>query len=739
MFTGRGNQQPNNPSNPFGQSSNNPNSNINPQQQQQTNPTTGQGIFGQSTTPFGATSSTSSPFATGQSSNSPFGKIGFGGFGGTTGSPSSNNPFGNLSNTTNPTTNQQSGLSTGTLGPFGQSSTINPISNPTFTGTSNTNLFGQSINTASNSTLPNRTVSSSTQGGSGLFGSNVTNTSSFGTGLTNSGQSLSSPNTFGSNQVQNQPSTGTTVPTIGGLFGNSSSIGSNPSSTPLALGGGQSIQSQSSLPLTSTSTNAFGQQSTLPLSAPQAFSFGTTNTATATAPLNPQTNSFPLGTGGMGSSGLGTGTATAGGLFGQQQSLATTTQPMGSFTSSFNPSGNASFGNQTIGSAIPQSNNTPIAAIPTFNSNSNLNPMNPPSSSFSFAAPTFGNVNNPSGSNNSGVPLLGTGGMGMTNPTTNSTIPSQSQSSQFPQSQFPLNVSNQMSSLSNVGASGGSAMGMSSSNKPFPSVSAIQSQNPSNPSNPSSISMPFASSIEIPSNLKNKTLGDIVTDWQVELENQVTEFHKQANELRKYDSKLHSSAEKLITLNDRIIKLEAVQSELDQNLNYIIAQQDELENLLDGVKSKLETKISNQKELHGDGSVGSTIPISAFSYSNNPNAPLNSNKMLLGTGAPVTQSDLERQKLYDSAIKIHSDIDTITTDLNKLINKINTNVESEREHVQTHGNNNEKSISNIVRIMNAHMDAIQWMQIECQELEGKFGIVKEEKELTLLEKNRLKL
>jgi len=224
--------------------------------------------------------------------------------------------------------------------------------------------------------------------------------------------------------------------------------------------------------------------------------------------------------------------------------------------------------------------------------------------------------------------------------------------------------------------------------------------------------------------LKNKTLGDIIADWQNELENQVMEFHKQANELRKYDFKLHSSAEKLIDLNDKTMKLEAIQTELDQNLNYIIAQQDELESLLDGVKSKLESKVSSQREIQGGGGVISSSSLPGLG---------------IGTGAPVTQSDLERQKLYDTAIKIHADIDTVTTDLNKLINRININVESEREYIQTHGNDNEKAISNVVRIMNAHMDAIQWMQVECQELENKVGIIKEQKEVTQIEKSRLKL
>lgn len=84
----------------------------------------------------------------------------------------------------------------------------------------------------------------------------------------------------------------------------------------------------------------------------------------------------------------------------------------------------------------------------------------------------------------------------------------------------------------------------------------------------------------IQSTIQNKTLDEIIQKWVKELDAQVKLFHQRAIELNKWDKLLMEHGSKIAQLYDVVIQAETMQTELDQNLDYLASQQNELAGML---------------------------------------------------------------------------------------------------------------------------------------------------------------
>jgi len=73
-----------------------------------------------------------------------------------------------------------------------------------------------------------------------------------------------------------------------------------------------------------------------------------------------------------------------------------------------------------------------------------------------------------------------------------------------------------------------------------------------------------------------------------------SDFHSQSQTINSWDSLLVSNGQKLIEMKESIEKLKSVHRGLDHQLDFIIAQQKELEQLLDQIEqSKFEISANN--------------------------------------------------------------------------------------------------------------------------------------------------
>lgn len=172
-------------------------------------------------------------------------------------------------------------------------------------------------------------------------------------------------------------------------------------------------------------------------------------------------------------------------------------------------------------------------------------------------------------------------------------------------------------------------------------------------------------SVTFPSTIKNKTLEEILLGWKEELDRQTHTFQSTAVSLASTDRKVTANAERIISLASKVATQEARHRDLLQSIEYVRMQQGELESILD----KLESD---------------DLPRMA---------------QALGADSLVGPSDAQ----LGEAEGLHEDTHELSRQVAASIRSINA---SSSEHAGP--------MSDIVRILNAHLDSIRWIdeQIE---------------------------
>ncbi|XP_007536309.1 nuclear pore glycoprotein p62 [Erinaceus europaeus] len=156
-------------------------------------------------------------------------------------------------------------------------------------------------------------------------------------------------------------------------------------------------------------------------------------------------------------------------------------------------------------------------------------------------------------------------------------------------------------------------------------------------------------------------LESLINKWSLELEDQERHFLQQATQVNAWDRTLIENGEKITTLHREVEKVKLDQKRLDQELDFILSQQKELEDLL----SPLEESVKEQS----------------------------------GT-VYLQHADEEREKTYKLAENIDAQLKRMAQDLKDII-----------EHLNTSGGPADTSdpLQQICKILNAHMDSLQWI------------------------------
>ncbi|CAG9764765.1 unnamed protein product [Ceutorhynchus assimilis] len=173
-------------------------------------------------------------------------------------------------------------------------------------------------------------------------------------------------------------------------------------------------------------------------------------------------------------------------------------------------------------------------------------------------------------------------------------------------------------------------------------------------------------------------LEDAINKWTIDLEEQGKFFINQAKQLNAWDTLLISNGDKILNLNTNIVKVQQQQSQLDQELDFISAQQKELEELL----VPLETELMD-----------------------------------------VPATDINRNQMYQFSEIIDSQLKQISDDLKEIVEIIN-------------GSNKDQDTSNpiqqVSKILNSHMHSLQWIEKNTSE------ISKQIEELSKMDENTRK-
>ncbi|KAG9271882.1 nuclear pore glycoprotein p62-like [Astyanax mexicanus] len=157
-------------------------------------------------------------------------------------------------------------------------------------------------------------------------------------------------------------------------------------------------------------------------------------------------------------------------------------------------------------------------------------------------------------------------------------------------------------------------------------------------------------------------LEALINKWSSELEDQERHFLQQATQVNAWDRMLVENGEKITALHKDMEKVKLDQRRLDQELDFILSQQKELEDLL----APLEESVKEQ---------------SGTIYMQN--------------------ADEERERTYKLAENVDAQLKRMSQDLKEII-----------EHLNTSNGPADTSdpLQQICKILNAHMDSLQWVE-----------------------------
>ncbi|XP_014223787.1 nuclear pore glycoprotein p62 [Trichogramma pretiosum] len=164
------------------------------------------------------------------------------------------------------------------------------------------------------------------------------------------------------------------------------------------------------------------------------------------------------------------------------------------------------------------------------------------------------------------------------------------------------------------------------------------------------------SSASKPSNAINFCqLEESINKWTLELEEQEKVFVNQATQINAWDRLLINNGEKIVTLNQEVERVKLEQQQLEHELDYVVGQQKELQDCL----------VPLEKEL-----------------------------------ALLSVTDPEREYTYRLAENIDTQLKQMSEDLKEIIEHLN-----EANRAQ----DSSDPIVQIVKILNAHMNSLQWL------------------------------
>ncbi|XP_015207276.2 nucleoporin 62 like isoform X2 [Lepisosteus oculatus] len=227
----------------------------------------------------------------------------------------------------------------------------------------------------------------------------------------------------------------------------------------------------------------------------------------------------------------------------------------------------------------------------------------------------------------------------------------------------PLGNISAISTATTAGTTSGSATGFSLSLKPTGTAAASTVA----PLTAATITATPASTASAPPVMTYAQLESLINKWSLELEDQERHFLQQATQVNAWDRMLIENGEKITSLHREVEKVKLDQRRLDQELDFILSQQKELEDLL----SPLEESVKEQ---------------SGTIYMQN--------------------ADEERERTYKLAENVDAQLKRMSQDLKEIIEHLNTSSgPADTSDPVRQGFN----LQQICKILNAHMDSLQWI------------------------------
>jgi len=184
-----------------------------------------------------------------------------------------------------------------------------------------------------------------------------------------------------------------------------------------------------------------------------------------------------------------------------------------------------------------------------------------------------------------------------------------------------------------------------------------------------------------------RQMEEAINKWTVELGEQEKVFLNQATQVNAWDRMLFENSDKIVSLNDEVEKVKVEQTRLEHELDFIKGLQSELEDVL----KPLEASVSE---------------------------------------VPATAVDQERQRTYTKAEQLDAQLQRMSEDLREIIEHINAQNRSSQEDATA------DPVLQIGRVLNAHMDSLQWVDSSMAQVQKKLEEVSRLQEIRKKESER---
>ncbi|KAJ3270752.1 hypothetical protein HDV01_007444 [Terramyces sp. JEL0728] len=184
------------------------------------------------------------------------------------------------------------------------------------------------------------------------------------------------------------------------------------------------------------------------------------------------------------------------------------------------------------------------------------------------------------------------------------------------------------------------------------------------------------------SNLKNKSLEDIINKWTSDLDTHTREFRRQAIQIQTWDHALVKNGTMITKLYNELQETENIEKEISQNLEFIDSQQKELDSNLDAFSQQIQNLVAQEN--------------------NNANSKFRN----------TTPADQDREKAYTLAEHLNTKLDEMTVSLGSVISELNTSRQPKQAL-------EDSPLSSIIQILNSHLTSLEWIEKSNQELEVK--------------------
>jgi len=159
-----------------------------------------------------------------------------------------------------------------------------------------------------------------------------------------------------------------------------------------------------------------------------------------------------------------------------------------------------------------------------------------------------------------------------------------------------------------------------------------------------------------------RQLEEAINKWTLELEEQEKVYLNQATQVNAWDRVLVKNGDKITQLNDGLERVKLDQQHLEHEIDFILAQQNELEDMIVPLEQQVEQTPAVSVQQH---------------------------------------ADLEREHTFQLAENIDAQMKRMAEDLKEIIDHLNAANASQ---------DGTDPIYQIGKILNAHMDSLQWIE-----------------------------